>query len=98
MGLKMSKPPLLQSTDPKLVAAARAFVVYDKATGEILHVHHSLDFGTGASLRETPQARALRLAGRRAGKNAEIAEVDPADLLHSHKMRFDLASGKIVRL
>lgn len=96
--MKMSKPPSMQSTDPKLVATTRAFLVYDKATGEILHVHHSVDFGTGAPQRETPQQRALRLAGRKAGEHAEVVEVDPADVLHRDKMRFDLASGKIVRL
>jgi hypothetical protein len=98
MGLNMGKPPLLQSTDPKLIATARVFVVFDKMTGEILHVHHSLDFGAGALARETPQARALRLAGRRPGGNAETVEVDPTDVLHWGKMRFDIASGKIVRI
>lgn len=88
----------MQSTDPKLVATTRAFVVYDKATGEVLHVHHSVDFGTGTPARETPEARALRLAGHRAGQNAEVVEVNPGEVQHAHKMRFDSASGKIVRL
>jgi hypothetical protein len=98
MGMKMSKLSLFRSTDPKLMATTRAFVLYDKATGEVLHVHHSHEFGACAPARETPEARALRLAGRRAGANAEVVEVNPAEVQHRGKMRFDSASGKIVRL
>jgi hypothetical protein len=94
----MPNHPMLQSTDQKLVATSRAFVVYDRMTGEILHVHHSLDFGTGVPACETPEGRARRLAGRRAGPNAEIVEVDPAEVRHRERMRVDIASRKVVRI
>jgi hypothetical protein len=96
--MNMHPHPMLQSTDRKLAATARAFVVYDRATGEILHIHHSLDFGTGVPARETPEERARRLAGRRAGPDAEIMEVDPAEVRHREPMRVDVGSRKVVRL
>lgn len=96
MGLNMAKHPMMQSTDPKLVAKSRAFVVYDTKTGEILHVHHSLDFGTGVPAREMPETRARRMAGR-AGPDVDIIEVDSAEVRHREPMRVDVASRKVVR-
>lgn len=96
MGLNMAKHPMMQSTNPKLVAKSRAFVVYNVTTGEILHVHHSLDFGTGVPARETPEARARRLAGHR--PDVDIIEVDPSEVRHQERMRVDVVSQKIARI
>jgi len=48
--------------------------------------------------RETPEERARRLAGRRAGPDAEIMEVDPAEVRHREPMRVDVGSRKVLRL
>lgn len=98
MGLNMAGLPMMQSTDPKLVATSRAFVVYDVTTGEILQVHHSLDFSTGVPAREKPEARARRLAGNRTGPDVDIIEVDPSEVRHRERMRVDFASRKVARI
>jgi hypothetical protein len=90
----MLEPSHAQSTD-KRVSTSRAHVVYDTATGEILHVHLTVVFPHGAPPRESPEAQALRFAGKRAGANAGVIEVDPAEVNHRHPIRIDVATRKV---
>lgn len=94
MGLTMDLTNLSQSTPGTPLARARAFVVFDAATGAILHVHHTVEFEGGAPQREAPQDRALRLAP--AGPHAEVIEVDPAAVNHGRPVKIDLATRKVV--
>jgi hypothetical protein len=81
-----------------LVAISRAYVVYDRTSGEILHIHRSETFPQGAPLRETPESRARRFAGSKAGENAAVIEVDPADVNHRNPrgIRIDTVTLKVV--
>jgi hypothetical protein len=90
----MDPTNLSQSTPGTPPARARAFVVFDSATGAILHVHHAVEFEGGAPQRETPHDRARRWAG--AGPHAEVIEVDPAAVNHRLPVRIDLATRKVV--
>ena len=83
------------STDPSLKPHTRAFVVYDKTTGEVLHVHRSISFATSPPAREEPQARARRLAGR-ASAEVEVMEVDDNTLNHKKPVRVDVATRRLV--
>ena len=85
---------LSQSTPGTPLAKARAFVVFDAATGAILHVHHTVEFEGGAPQHETPEERARRFAG--AGPHAEVIEVDPAAVNHGRPVEIDLATHKVV--
>lgn len=85
-----------QTTDTRLVPTARAFVVWDKATGEIVHVHHCVTFASGADERESPQARARRMAGAKDGADVEVLEVDPTAINHRRPIRVDPATRTIV--
>jgi hypothetical protein len=93
----MSSSNLAQSTT-SIESKSRAHVVYDKTSGEILHIHHSVVFPQGVPVRESQEARALRFAGNKAGANAEVIEVDPASVNHrnSSGIRIDLAKRKVV--
>jgi hypothetical protein len=92
----MDPRALPQSTDPRLKPSSRAFVVYDQKTGDVLHIHHAVDFGSGAPSRESHEARARRLADA-AGAAAGIIEVSSDDVNHRQAKRVDVASGKILR-
>ena len=85
-----------QSTDPRLEATLRAFVVYDRRTGDVLHVHYAVDFGNGVPSRESHEARARRFAGTAAAE-AAIMEVSPDEVNHRGARRVDVASGKVLR-
>ena len=86
-----------QSTDPSLVPSSRAYIVYDRTSGEILHIHHAVDFGNAAAVREQPEARARRLAGTKAGPHADIIIVNSDEVNHREPKRVDVATGKVVR-
>ena len=86
-----------QSTDSEISGTSRAYVVYDGTTGEILHIHHSVTFTSSAAEREDGMARARRLAGRKAGPDAQILEVDSAELSHRGQIRVDTARRAIIR-
>ncbi len=73
---------------------SRAHVVYDTATGSILHVHHTVEFEGGAPVTERPETRAKRMAGSRPG--AEVVEVDPSEVNHRRPIKVDPATRKIV--
>ena len=83
------------STDPTLKAHTRAFVVYRKTTGEVLHVHRSVSFATNPVAREDPEARARRLAGG-ASADVEVVEVDDNALTHKKPVRIDVATRQLV--
>ncbi len=74
--------------------ASRAHVVYDGKTGEVLHIHHTVSHDE-ASSHEEPHARALRHAGKRAGANAEVIEVESREVSHGRPIRVDLATKAI---
>lgn len=94
----MSSSNSAQDTS-NLVVISRAYVVYDRTSGEIIHIHRSDTFPQGGPVRESQEARALRYAGNRAGVNAEVIEVDPADVNHRNPsgIRIDLATLKVVQ-
>jgi hypothetical protein len=94
----MSSSNYAQATG-NLVAISRAYVVYDRTSGEILHIHRSDIFPQGAPVRESPEARARRYAGNKVGMNADVIEVDPADVNHHNPsgIRIDTATRKVVR-
>lgn len=85
-----------QSTDPMLTPQVRAHVVYDTTSGEILHMHHSVTFESNSYPSEPPEERARRLASGRAKDNADVLEVDPAELAGRTPIRIDVATRKIV--
>ena len=72
----------------------RTHLVYDGATGAILHVHHSVEFESAAPEAETAEARALRWAGSRSG--AKVVEVDRAQSTRGR--RVDVATGKLLEV
>ena len=76
-----------QATPGTPAHRARAHVVYDKATGSILHVHHTVEFEGGTPVAESPAMRALRMAGSRPG--AEVIEVEPSEVNHRRPIRVD---------
>jgi hypothetical protein len=55
----------------------RVYVVFDRATGEVVHVHETVVFPNTPQGRESPDARALRLAGATGSENLDVVEVDP---------------------
>ncbi|MEO8813172.1 MAG: hypothetical protein ABI376_09715 [Caulobacteraceae bacterium] len=83
-----------QSTPGVPASRARTHVVHDKATGAILHVHHTVEFEGGAAQAEAPEDRALRLA--RAGSEAAVVEVDPAEVDHRRSIRIDPETGRVI--
>jgi hypothetical protein len=87
-----------QSTPGGPLARARAHVVFDGKTGAILHVHHTVEFEGGAPQGEAPQDRARRLAslGADADPDAEVIEVDPADVNHHRPVKIDLHTRRVV--
>jgi hypothetical protein len=76
-------------SDSRISAYSRAHVVYDKTTGEILHIHHTVSFPHGAPIHEPPETRARRLAGKAAGDNTDVLEVEPDQVNHDNPIRID---------
>jgi hypothetical protein len=97
MGLNMSFGGTSQSTDDRIVAKSHAYVVFDKTTGEILHIHHSVAFPEGATPRVSPESRARRFAGEKAEANADVLKVDSAEVNHHVHMRVDTVKRTVVR-
>jgi hypothetical protein len=85
-----------QSTNSRLVLSSRAYVVYDATTGDVLHIHHAVTPAHVTPAREDDVARARRLAGKKAGANAQVLEVDPAELRQGH-IRIDPAKRTVIR-
>ncbi len=90
----MNPNPISQSTPGVPAARETAHVVYDAATGAILHVHHSVTFEGAAAHRESHHDRARRHAG--AGPDAPVIDVDPAEVNHRRPVRVDPATRTIV--
>lgn len=87
-----------QSTDNQIVARTRAYIVHDRATGKVLHVHYSTTFGHAENGSETPEARALRLSGVEATVKAAVLEVEPTEVSHGRPIKVDLVHQRVVRL
>ena len=83
------------STDPSLQPSTRAFVVYDRATGQVFHVHRATTFATNPPIREEHAARARRMAGK-ASADVEVLEVDNAEITHKKPIRVDVATLRLV--
>jgi hypothetical protein len=86
---------MLGSTDPTLQPRTRAYVIYDKTTGEVLHVHRSVSFPKNPPAREEPEARARRLAGK-VSANADVVEVAANELNGRKPVRVDVATRRLV--
>jgi len=85
-----------QSTDPRIASQSRAYVVYDRTTGEILHIHHSVSFPDGAPIHEAPETRARRLAGNKAGANVDVLEVESDEVNHGKPIRINTINRVVV--
>jgi hypothetical protein len=86
---------MLSSTDPTLQPQTRAYVVYDKRTGEILRVHRSVTFPKSPPPREKPEERARRLAGT-AAEHADVVEVAPNEINDKKPLRVDVVTRRLV--
>ena len=87
---------MAQTTDSTIKSASRAYVVFDKGTGEIIHVHYAVTFSSDVPTSERPEARALRLAGVTSGANLDVLEAEPARVNNLKPMKVDVASRRIV--
>src|SRR4051794_28552948 len=97
MGLIMNFDSVSQSTDSGIVLKSRAYVVYDRTTGDVLHIHHSVAAPHDVPAREDAMTCARRLAGKKAGPNAEVLEVDPAELNYRGPIRIDTAKQAVIQ-
>jgi hypothetical protein len=86
---------ILGSTDPTLIPKTRTFLIYDKTTGQVLHVHRSVSFPKSPPSREEPEARARRIA-QKAAENADVLEVDPSEVDGKKSGRVDIATLRLV--
>jgi hypothetical protein len=84
-----------QSLGSDASATSRAHVAYDRATGRIVHVHHTVSFGEDSSGGETPEARTRRIAARKVAADLEVIEVNPSEVDHPGPIRIDLATRKV---
>ena len=87
---------MAQTTDSTNKSSSRAYVVFDKGTGEIIHVHYAVTFSSDLPVSEKPEARALRLAGAPAGANLDVLETEPTLINNLKPMKVDIASRTIV--
>jgi hypothetical protein len=86
------------STDETLRPHTRAFVIYDRTTGEVLHVHRSVSFSNNPPAREEPEVRARQLA-RNISSNAEVIEVDAKEIdQRQQTVRVNVATGRLVAI
>jgi hypothetical protein len=86
-----------QSTMP-IGSETRVHVVFDRTTGEVLHVHETVVFANTAQGHETPEARALGLAGAAELENLDVVDVDPAEVRGPHRIRIDPATRNVHRM
>jgi hypothetical protein len=91
------------------VQRIRTVVVYDAASGRIVHTHHAVTFAGGKSLSDDElKARALKLAhgsltgsGRRIPTRLEVLHVDPTSIAPGVEYKVDpkhrtLLAGKAI--
>jgi hypothetical protein len=71
-------------------------VVFDKGTGEIIHVHYAVTFSPDVPASEKPEARALRLAGAPSGAHVDVLVTESARVNNLKPMKVDVASRTIV--
>jgi len=87
---------MAQTTDSTIKPSSRAYVVFDKSSGEIIHIHHAITFSADLPTSEKPEARALRLAGAPAGVSVDVLEVESARINNLKPIKVDTASRAIV--
>lgn len=87
-----------QSTDTGVVAKTRVYVVHDRTTGKVLHVHYSTTFGHASFGSETPEGRALRLSGAKKTVKLAVLEVGPEEIDHGDPIKVDIARRRVIRL
>jgi hypothetical protein len=87
---------MAQTTDSAIKSTSRAYVVFDKGTGEIIHVHYAVTFSSDAPVSEKPEASALRLAGAAAGAHVDVLATEPARVNNLKPMKVDVANRTIV--
>jgi hypothetical protein len=85
-----------RSTDQYLKPTERAYVVYDKATGNVIHVHRCVTFPHTQHGAEAPEERARRIAGEK-GRTAGVLETDPAEVELGDPIKVDCTNLKVVR-
>jgi hypothetical protein len=73
-----------QSSNADIVSKIRSFIVYDRATGAVLHVHHAVEFETRIAGQEAHESRARRFAGAGATDTSAVLEA-PADQFNQAK-------------
>jgi hypothetical protein len=84
-----------QTTDSTIKSTSRAYVVFDKGTEEIIHVHYAVTFSSDVPANEKPEVRALRLAGTPSGVSVDVLETEPARVNNLKPMKVDVASRTI---
>jgi hypothetical protein len=87
-----------QSTDNTLRPTSRAYIVHDRRTGKVLHIHHSVIFPQTKLQGETPEARARRFAGGNTSPRLAVLEVDSDDVNDGMPIKVDVAHQRVVRL
>jgi len=87
---------MAQTTDSTIKSTSRAYVVFDKGTGEIIHVHYAVTFSSDVPTSEKPDERALRLAGAAAGAHVDVLATEPAKVNALKSMKVDVANRTIV--
>ncbi len=87
---------MAQTTDGAIKSASHAYIVFDKSSGEIIHIHHAVTISADLPTSEKPQARALRLAGAPAGLLVDVLEVESTRINNLKPIKVDIASRTIV--
>lgn len=87
---------MAQTTDSTIKSTSRAYVVFDKGTGEIIHVHYAVTFSSDLPVSEKPEARALRLAGAASGAHVDVLATEPVKVNTLKPMKVDIASRTLV--
>jgi len=85
-----------QSTDSTIKSTSRAYIVYDKATGEIALVHHAITFSNGLQPAEKPEAAALRLSGAPNAANYLVLDADAAEVNKLTPIQVDITNHKVI--
>jgi hypothetical protein len=86
VGITMLHKP--QSTSA-VASRARSFIVYDRKSGAVFHVHHTVEFATGLVSRESHESRARRLSGATVGDIAAVLEVSTDEFGQATPIRVD---------
>src|SRR5262245_59051304 len=74
----------------------RVYVVYDRRTGDIVHVHRVWTFSGGTSMAvEDEEARALELA-RQFGQRSDLRVLQTAKFDRQLQQRVDTKTGKLI--